>query len=177
MKSYITLFLSLILISCQNVKKNDISNTSNQFFDFDEIIHYHKEISEKEWLKIVRKEPKNDDEIIFLRILNENYPTTTKDKNFINALDKLYPSKIKIEKNKFKEIGNIFSEKYHGEYAVAGCEPFYRDVLVFKKNNEVVGISKICFQCALHSTIGTKKNTDQLGQNGDYAKLKILLEK
>lgn len=166
----------MIFFSCQNAQKTDVNENANHFFEFDEIDYYHKDITIKQWAEIGKKhENKTPEETILFKILNDYYPTSINDKNFIVELEKLYPEKSKISQSKFKEIGEIFSEKYHGNFALAGCEPFYRDVLVFKKNNQIVGISKICFQCALHSTVGTNKNTEQLGQNGDYKKLEQLL--
>ena len=158
------------------MKSNENTN-SNHFFDFDEVEYYNKDISLQEWAEIARKKNKTTEEIALLKILNTDYPTSLNDLNFIADLEELYSKKIKIDKSKFKEINNIFSEKYHGNYELYGCEAFYRDILVFKKDNTIIGISKICFECSLHSTIGTEKNTEQLGQNGDYAKLKLLLEK
>lgn len=175
MKPFLIFLLSFFFFSCQDVKKSN--ENTNHFFDFDEIEYYHKDISLQEWVEIARKENKTSEEIALLKILNTDYPTSIKDLNFIAELEKLYSEKTKIEKSKFKEIGDIFSEKYYGNYELYGCEPFYRDILVFKSNNKIVGISKICFECSLHCTIGTKKNTKQLGQNGDYAKLKVLLKK
>jgi hypothetical protein len=177
MKLQLTILITFVFISCQSLNESDKRENSNQFFDFDEIDYYHKDIMLEEWLKMATKENKSTDEIAFLKIINENYPTSTKDKQIISELDKLYPLKGKIKKEKFKEIGNIFSEKFHGDYALAACDPLYRDILVFKKKQDIVGISKICFECGLHITIGTSKNTEQLGQNGDYEKLKLLLEK
>lgn len=112
-----------------------------------------------------------------LSLLNDYLPEKSlNDKILINDIENLYPQKKIINKSKFAILSNIYSEKYHGDYALAACEPYYRDILIFKKQHKIIGISKVCFECYLHSTIGSTQNTEQLGQNGDYAKLQDLLK-
>lgn len=36
------------------------------------------------------------------------------------------------------------------------CKQTYRDILIFKKNNKNVGISKICFSCGWETTFFNK---------------------
>ena len=52
---------------------------------------------------------------------------------------------------------------------------FYRDILVFKKENKTVGVAKVCFGCSQSIITGTKLNTQEFGQSGDYGRLKKLL--
>ena len=130
----------------------------------------------KEWLEIATKEKKTSNEKALLEIVNLEYPTSLNDQNLLKNLEILYPKKKKIEQSKLNTLASIYSEKFHGDYSLAACEPIYRDILIFKKENNIIGVSKICFECGLHYTIGTTKNTEQLGQNGDYEKLNLLLK-
>ena len=57
------------------------------------------------------------------------------------------------------------------------CDAFYRAILIFKKKDKVVGVSKICFDCGLNWTIGSERNVMLFGQEGDYEKLEKLLQK
>lgn len=185
-------FLSIVLfISCgktetalktdiklKEKKSSKISSRALPLFDFDEVIHYHKSITLEEWLTIVKKEETQTlDEKKLLNLLNDYLPEKSlNDKILINDIEKLYPEKKEINKSKFTILSNVYSEKFYDDYALAACEPYYRDILVFKNQHKIIGISKVCFDCNLHSTIGTKRNSEQLGQNGDYAKLKDLLK-
>jgi len=117
---------------------------------------------------------KTKDEKKFHKLFMFNYPDTTTDKNFYSLVNKFY-SKKELDKEKFPEINEIYTEKYHGQYDIAGCAPFYRDILIFKKDKKIIGISKICFQCNLNMTVGTKRNVERLGHNGDYEKLAMIL--
>jgi len=170
MKYIITLILFFSICSCNHPKNNGISNS---FFDFDDIEHYHvKEESEMKWQM---RNLKAKDEKKFHKLFMFHYPDTTTDKNFYSLVNKFY-SKKELHKEKFPEINEIYTEKYHGQYDIAGCAPFYRDILIFKKDKKIIGISKICFQCNLNMTVGTKRNVERLGHNGDYEKLAKILK-
>jgi len=54
---------------------------------------------------------------------------------------------------------------------------YFRDILVFYKNEKISGITKICFGCNESVLIGTKYNADTFGQCGVYSKLKSFLAK
>jgi hypothetical protein len=190
MMKYTTVLIFLIFISCGNKDSKVLKSENNgknitseskrkplPFFEFDEVVYYHVDDKlDKEWGNLRRNKNRTNEESRFLDIFFRNHPKSLNDKQFISDLEKFYPNKKEIESNKFKEINNIFCEKFYGDYSLAGCIAIYRDILIFKKNKTVVGISKICFQCYLHQTIGTKRNTDQLGQNGDYEKLENILK-
>lgn len=57
----------------------------------------------------------------------------------------------------------------------AFCIPIYRDILIFKKNNSVVGISKVCFDCNMNYTLGSKTDVEIYNNSNDYEKLEKLL--
>ena len=72
-------------------------------------------------------------------------------------------------------IETIFSEKNTSNNWVAACEPIYRDILIFKQSNKIVGVAKLCFECHQHQILGTSVNTEMFGQDGDWEKLEMLL--
>jgi hypothetical protein len=74
-------------------------------------------------------------------------------------------------------IDTIFSEKNPGNSWVAACEPIYKDILIFKQSNKIVGVAKLCFECRQHQIIGSVANTEMFGQDGDWEKLKMLLNR
>ncbi|MES2575525.1 MAG: hypothetical protein V4572_11320 [Bacteroidota bacterium] len=172
MKKIYLIIISILLINCQKSKIE-----SKEFFDFDEIEHYNVDITLEDWSIIAsKKDEKSVDEKIFLNILNGSDPKTIDDKNFIVNLKKFYPKIVKISSTKLDSIRNIYTEKKHQNPEFAACTPFYRDILIFKKNNNVIGISKVCFECGTQSTIGSKRNTENLGQSGDMWKLESILK-
>jgi hypothetical protein len=190
MTKFSLLFIAILFLGCKKsdtTTKSDITFTKKEntkvnlrvlpFFDFNEVIHYHKSITREEWLEIIKKEKNQTvDEKKLIDLLNNYLPEKSlNDKILINDIERLYPERRKIDNSKIKTLSNIYSEKFYGDFSLAACEPYYRDILIFKKQNKIVGISKVCFDCYLHSTIGTKRNTEQLGQNGDYAKLQRIL--
>lgn len=194
MIKHITVFIIvfIVFISCNRKNSKSQSATDNisvikrdvsikkrsSFFNFDEIIHYNLTDKMKdEFSRIRQSENKTEEEGRFHKLYTGHYPQGLNEKYFFQDLAKYYVQKKDINKKYFSEIDSIYSEKYYGEYVIAGCIPFYNDILIFKKNNNVVGISKICFQCNLQETLGTKLNTEQLGQNGDYEKLQNILKK
>ncbi len=56
------------------------------------------------------------------------------------------------------------------------CLPVFRDILIFKKRHKVIGIVKICFGCEKAVIVGSQANTIGFGQDGDFQKLKKLLD-
>jgi hypothetical protein len=186
MAKFSILFIAILFLGCKksaNITKTNATPIIKEnlkalpFFDFNEVVHYHKSITRKEWLEIVKKEKNQTvDDKKLIQLLNNSLPEKSlNNKIIINDIERLYPERRKIDNSKINILSIIYSEKFYGDFSLAACEPYYRDILIFKKQNKIVGISQICFDCYLHSTIGTKRNTEQLGQNGDYAKLQRIL--
>ena len=187
MRYFSLIFIILLLTNCskKNSEANEvemkytISNgdtlsvlTLNKikypFYDFDEVEHYKTNLtSEQE--KYLRRT-----DTIGFEILMGNYPKEMNDTIFYRKLTQNY-SKMKIKANLNSSISEIYTEKYSGEGMFPACDPFYRDVFIFKKKDKIVGVSKICFDCGLHWTIGSKRDVLLLGQNGDFEKLKEIL--
>lgn len=145
------------------------------FFDFDKIEHYSIEISESEVYAMYPREKEGSYESRMLEVLEQNIPKEISDSSFIDNLKGLGYQKALIAANKFKEIREIFREKRTAQLYAFSCIPIYRDILIFKKNNEIIGLTKICFDCDMSHIVGTPANTSYFGMNGDYAKLYRLL--
>ena len=58
---------------------------------------------------------------------------------------------------------------------MTACIPFYNDILVFKKENKIVGIAKICFKCEQSTFTESDINTDAFGAKDEFKKLKNIL--
>lgn len=147
------------------------------FFDFDALYHY--QITEKESSDYSRqKRIKSKEEIKEFQEIafGENFPESLNDKWYLDKLEKYYPRKQKIEKAKLQEFSEIFTERRREKSEYTTCEPTYRNVFVFKKAGKIVGISKICFECLQNFTIGTNRNTKNLGSHDEYKRLSKLVK-
>jgi hypothetical protein len=58
----------------------------------------------------------------------------------------------------------------------SACIYVYNDILIFKKEGEVIGTAKICFGCGAHQIRGTQVGTLAFGQDGDYKTLEKILK-
>ena len=109
-------------------------------------------------------------------ILNDEFPKTINEINFIKDLSSLGFKKSSIKPKKFTDLNQIFVEKSEQDGIVFACIPVFRDLLVFKKNNKITGFAKICFECNQSHIIGSKSDTKNFGQGQDYEKLGKILE-
>jgi hypothetical protein len=178
---------SLILLSCRQKTETVKEATKNlksgntkigkKFFEYDEIEYYTNAIDEGNIEKLYDNQSKSVLDSLKMGVILGEIPTTISDLAFIDQLVKIGYQKFSIDKSKFRKVDAIFVEKIKNEGVVSACIYVYRDILIFKKKNKVVGIAKICFGCnALHIT-GTKAHTQNFGENGDYEKLAKLLGK
>jgi hypothetical protein len=84
--------------------------------------------------------------------------------------------KKEINKSKYKTIENLFILKEEESTMMTKCKlPIYRDILIFKKNNMVICVAKICFGCHKNLIIGRQVNSINFGEYRDYEKLSKLL--
>ena len=157
----ISILLVIIMSSCHS-----------KHFEFDNVEHYHIDISDEKVYERAFKSDKSYEETLFESILVENYPAVI-DKNFIMKLEEIYPIKQKIDNSKLFELKEIYCNKIN--FGKSKCIPIYRDVLVFKQKDSIVGVSKICFGCEMQYTIN-KSGEQKEFDNNDFKKLKKILK-
>ncbi len=186
MKKYIFLILIVCFrfLNCKN-SENKIVNTieikSNNlnFFDFDKVEHYYKDIDAGDILvEMQRLETidKKSEEHNYLNLIGYDYPKDVNDEKFIDNLIKFKFSKVQIEDKFYNELNKLFSfSNCQDDYGLA-CAPVYRDILVFYKEEKIVGIAKICFECDKSDVIGAKKDASFFGHCGGYGKLYKILK-
>jgi hypothetical protein len=102
-------------------------------------------------------------------------PGKLTDTSILKDIEKLDFIKTEISSNKFDQFNDIFCERQHKENNTSICAPVYRDILLFKKGNKIIGIAKLCFTCHQFIIIGTSLSTEEFGQSGDFEKLYKLL--
>lgn len=146
------------------------TSCNSYYFDFDRVVHYTiKDISliENDTISIKNKDIISDvlynrlSDKINLDVIKKIELASTK-KTIVNAVYN-------------NTISELFKNKHCSEIISTMCIPIYRDVLIFYKNEEVIGIAKICFKCKIHDIIGSEINTEDFGQCGDYKKLQKIL--
>lgn len=141
------------------------------YFDFDEIDHYFLNISRETLSEIEQKKTKT-----YLKEKQSNWlrqygPDSLPDAEIDYELTFAGYVKKEVPSAVFPVINDIFCERPHEPGPASGCIPEFRDILLFKKEKQLVGLAKICFTCHKHSIIDTNLNTSEFGQSGDYEKL------
>ena len=140
------------------------------FFDFDKVEHFSNDISEYDAENLSMKDNPSRKELILSQLLTED------DMEYTDELEKYNFKKNVINSSKLDSINKIFSENPCETSYVAACIPVYRDIFIFKKNDKIVGKAKVCFGCRLYSIEGTKLNTENFGQCGDFERLGKLIK-
>lgn len=174
----LVLFLSLIFLGCNSA--DDADNQDNfsigkKFFVYDSIDHYYNNYDGRKLNELYDSHSKSALDSLKAGIIMGGIPNDISDLYFIDRLDSIGFAKRVIDKSKFPGIDKIFTEKEVSEMLATSCVPVFRDILVFKKDNNIVGIAKICIGCMKNEIFGAKVNTDYFGQNGDYEKLEKIL--
>jgi hypothetical protein len=177
----IVLFISISSCNERNQNnspsKKQIQTPLQNYFDFDEIVYYKIQIDSRKAMELIDGRNKTKQDTLLLNaILSLFIPQTITDTNFISSLETLNFRKKSINHTSYSSINEIFKEKIPAEtIAETTCSPVFRDILIFKKSNNVVGLAKICFECQQNYILGTNANTFMFGQKGDYKKLETIL--
>ena len=146
------------------------------FFDYDQIDYYSIDIEEDKIKELDDNRNHSKADQYKYDVLIDETPTTLQDLDFLNYLTTIGFSKKEIPSAEFDRINTIFVEKNVTDGYIMGCIPFFRDILVFKKKNTIIGIAKICFTCHQYRIIGTKADTKNFGMGDDYEKLRAILD-
>ena len=189
----ITLLLLISLIGCNSTsnKKNipqppeskgevivykEPKITGGKYFNYDEILHYKNDFSEEKIGELYDNKKKTEKDSFRFGVILGDIPKEINGLDFLKKLESIGYEKTNVNSKKFKELDEIFTEKKHDEVMAYGCVYVYRDILIFKRKSKIVGIAKICFGCGDSIILGTKSNTEEFGQSGDYEKLEKLLQ-
>ncbi|MDP5198325.1 hypothetical protein [Flavobacterium sp. DG2-3] len=150
------------------------------FFDFDTVEYYSLNKNKEE--EMGKNNSKSIDNGIFDKIFFDNYPEKLNNDIFYKTINSEGFSKFAVSQKDAEYLkGNIFSEKTSIKtlQTVYACSPQYRDILVFKKKNQISGIAKICLSCHQFYFISSKKEikTEDFGTDGEYKSLEKLFKK
>lgn len=176
MKYLSALLLSLVLFSC-NENKQATNNTDLPFFHFDKVEYYHPTLSKKEFHNIIMNPNKTREEQALLQILTGDVPVSIKDTMFIKNMEILNFKKDIIDSKMHSKISHLFSLREASQVVNPTCKSDYKDILIFREKNIIVGMAKISFDCQRHQMIGERYNDSKFGQSGEYIELEKILKR
>ena len=164
------LFYSLVCVlffSCKSEAEDNL--------DFDTIDYYHLGISDLEETSIVFKELKTNKDSTFLSILFGEIPIKLNDSLIEQIESTNYFKHFELPKELNAKVSNCFSNYYEASFFSTSttCIHFYRDILIFRKEKNIIGIALICFSC--NSIIHHSKDGFQQ-INLDFVELQKLLK-
>ncbi|CAN5529237.1 hypothetical protein BH10BAC1_BH10BAC1_02660 [soil metagenome] len=176
------LLFSLTIYSCQNQPTKEeptilkpTPEDYKPYFQFDKVDHYFLDIGMGDANDLATKENQTEKERRQSQLITGWAPDKLEDSVLVKDLEKFDFVKTDIPSDSLEELNQIFHEKKQQQWEGLACTAIYRDILVFKKHNQIVGIVKLCFHCQQHVIIGTTSDTDQFGLADEFEKLYFLL--
>ncbi len=146
------------------------------YYTYDEVVHlsYNGQEEYSHDLYYL-KDGSLDDKLFFGWLVGDERKSLSDTSDFEKL--KLGPFAVsKVPEQKFEQLNALFCERQHQNQMYAGCEPVYRDILIFRRNQKTIGIARLCFQCEMSDIVGTDRNTTDFGQSGDFHRLRLLLK-
>ena len=161
------------MISCK-------SKEEKMFFDFDSVEYYSLNKSKEE--KVVENNRKGKKDSIFNNVFYNDYPNELNNEVFYKTINSGGYSKFELSQDDVEYLKNkVFIEKSSLKMLEMSkaCAPEYRDILIFRKKNEISGIAKICLFCGDFYFVNSKKgiNTEDFGTKKDFESLGKLFDK
>jgi len=172
-KRYSIFLLLFLILSCK-------SKEEKMFFDFDNVEYYS--LYKNEEKEIIENNRKGIKDSILNNILYSELPDKLDDNVFYKTINSNGFSKFELSQKDIEYLKNdVFLEKFSLNVFQLNkaCAPEYRDILVFKKNNEISGIAKICFSCGQFYIISSKREiqVENFGTEEEYKALEKLFKK
>lgn len=133
---------------------------------FDKVEAYT--ISYEDLLIIQNRRPQSDNDKLLDRIVNYFPVDNLKETDSAKLVAIGFTSK-NLNKEDYQYLCDLFKERFVYEDTTA-CAPIFRDILLFKEKQKLIGLAKVCYSCG-HSVVDFG---DSLGNVNVY-KLDALL--
>ncbi|MBP6576210.1 MAG: hypothetical protein KA232_03235 [Chryseobacterium sp.] len=147
---FFLLFFLGIGIKAQEISfKKDSEIVLDVTIKFDEIVYYKTNKSFNAYKLKYKKNHSTKKKLIY-DIVKGSTPKSISDNLFVKDLEKLNFHKEKLEAAQYQKIVDIYTRG--SAHYDTSCVKTFRDILVFKNKNKIVGISKICFDCGWETT-------------------------
>lgn len=128
-------------------------------------------------LDTVFNAPKSIRRQLLLDVLTSYTPESLKDSVFVAQLEDIGYNKKVLPDSINESLNKIFSERaYDEDYAAPACMPYFRDVYVFRKNNKITGVAKICYGCGFSYFTGTDAVTQNFGRHNELKHLEKIVK-
>lgn len=148
-----------------------------KFFDYDAVDHYTIDVKREEIEDLYNRQNQSVTDRLRWNIIVSEMPENSMGTDSLNLLAQIGYSKKAIHESKFEEIDKIFAEKPQEGMMASSCIPVFRDILIFKRNEAITGVAKICFECRRYHIRGTQADVINFGSDKDFLQLgKILRE-
>lgn len=142
MKALIPLIAFLTLLPACKQKQSHCP----AYFQFDSVVHYQLALTAEEELSWMDKEPSTPEDTILNYVLVGDTLANLADTGVIPALEQIGYKQLLIDKQKAMAIKDIFCKADERDEFTT-CLAVYRDILIFRQNNKIIGAAKICFDC------------------------------
>lgn len=190
MKIAFRLLILLLVISCNKKSEEELPKYETQeelnkritegkpFFDFDEVVHYQIDISDKDYYDLIRKDKTSNKTKLLSVFLQDEVPISDQAKlEFQSAIKSERVIENVIDSKYYDELRTkIFAERKCGVMTVTACVPLYRDIFVFSKNKKETGIVKICFGCDQVSFSEGNFIYDCFGNGDEFVRIINIIE-
>ena len=140
------------------------------FSNFDTIEYYQLAVEDT----IVERVLIENKDSVLVKTINGTLPKNLKDEIFFSEVNSDRFIKRVFASDDLNNFINLFNYNVFLNFNTTACEPIYRDFLILKENNKIVGIINICLDCQMHN-IKTKNNNFGGGIEG--SELETLLKK
>jgi len=151
----------------------DSRNDCRLFFDYEVIEHYSNPNPN---ILPFASRFETEEEQRKRMVVYANTPIDLKDTAFIDELRGFGYRKKYVKPTKFKVLNELFCQREYPDLSVMRCSPTYCDILIFRKNDKVVGIAKLDFVgCQVHF-VCAQAETKNFGRADELQELKKILE-
>lgn len=155
----IFLLLILVILSCKQ------QSYKNKTLDFDQVSHFHIQMEDQDLFDMASQDTLAFKQQFKVDILLNNKFEKLSDTLFIKDLLEIGFVKNEISKEKLSRLQSIFTFENEQTKKVNECINIYRDILIFKTNNQITGMAKVCLECEMmHVVNSNKKLLTQLSE-------------
>lgn len=184
MKYVLLIFVVINVSSCGNQSKNECAHP----FAFDKATHYRLALPDSIvsdaydfYFKEANSNQAPEQDLRFnreaLAIAFDNSMSKQSDKSKVKSLAGIGFQRTEILKSRFAILDSMFCYLNQEPTEVAACEPIYRDLIVFEKDNKIIGWVKICLDCGISEIVGSKYKYNGMTYSVGVGKLDVVLGK
>lgn len=158
MRKIILLFLSILFFT--SCKKESF------FSNFDSIDYYSadKKYYSKFHNRLTEKSDTN-----YIKIIEGDLPKKLDDSLFYSELNSAKFINSKVSQSDIKSFKELFNDDTFTDVYTTACIPDYRNILILKKSNKIIGVLKICYGCQMYYLIGEDEKKKQIEKSGGIA--------